>query len=159
MRAFQDGQGRAWEVALDVWRIKQVAARTGFQVGRMLDDGMAGLRELAADPVKFVDVLFVLCAGQAETRGVTEEGFFGALAGDPLEAAYEAFRGAFEDFSPRHLRTLLRASSAKAKVATERAVAKALKEIETDEGEAGDRPTSSPSATSAPASPASIPAG
>lgn len=166
MKSFKDGAGRTWDVEIDAWLIKQVAARTGVQLARLLDDNWALWGELVKDPVKFVDVLFVLVGDRAEKLGVSEEQFFRGLSGDPLEAAYEAFRGAFADFSPRHLRAILNAASDKAKVATERATEKALRtleretqkslaKIETWEPDA----TSSNSVTEPPVSPGSAPAG
>ena len=155
MRSFKDGAGRAWNVEITVLSIKQVAARTGFQIARLLDDNMAGFAALVSDPVKFVDVLFVLVGEQATKVPVTEEQFFRGLSGDALEAAYDAFRGAFEDFSPSHLRQILRAVSEKAKVAQQKATDAVLKRI----ADLGADPISSTSVTATPASPESIPAG
>ncbi|AMV30182.1 hypothetical protein VT84_37670 [Gemmata sp. SH-PL17] len=161
MRSFKDRAARNWDVSIDAWGIKQVAARTGFQIGTLLDDNMAGFGALVKDPVKFVDVLFVLLTDQVTRYGITEEQFFRGLAGDPLEAAYEAFRGAFADFSPSHLRKILNAATEKAKVAQHAATERMLRKIETLDplGEEPSASTSSRSATAPPESPASIPAG
>ncbi len=161
MKSFRDNVGRTWDVEITTWSVKQVASRTGFQIGSLLNDHMAGFTELASDPVKFVDVMFVLCGEQAAKVGITEEQFFRGLTGDALEAAYEAFRGAFADFSPSHLRKILNAVSAKAKVAQDQATEKVLQKIETIDllREPESASTSSSSASATPESPASIPAG
>lgn len=166
MRSFKDSRGRTWDVEINPLVMKRVKARTDFALAKLLDKNMELYGELISDPVKFVEVLFVIVSEQAEARKVSEDDFFACLSGDELEGAYDAFREAFQDFSPGHLRTVLRAADAKSKVATERKTERALRAIEAIDPDAEekrstpDQPaTSSPSATAAPASSASIPEG
>lgn len=130
MRSFKDSAGRNWDIEINPWFIKLVLSRTGFKLANLLDNNMALYGELTRDPLRFMDVLVALVSEQMETRKVTEEQFFKAIPGDPLEEAYEAFSLAFEDFCPSHLRKTLRAARAKTKLAMEKVTEKALKKIE-----------------------------
>jgi hypothetical protein len=143
-------------VELDAWALKKVNAATGVNVARMLDNNMALYGELVNDPAKFVDVLFALVGEQAAQKGVSEEQFYRGLQGDALEAAYGAFWEAFADFSPRHLREILRAVTEKAKVAGENKLKEVMDTIRAMG--TGAESTSSPSASRPPESPGSTPA-
>ncbi|HEY1191911.1 MAG TPA: hypothetical protein VGE74_30045 [Gemmata sp.] len=137
MSRFRDNVQREWSIVIDVVEMEKVHQRTGVTIWHLLKDGLAELRALQANPILFVRVLYVLCEGQAEKLGVTPEQFGRGLSGDALSDAYEAFLGAYADFSPSHLRPLIRQLMAKSIV---------------------DQ-TPSDSATNSPESSVSIPAG
>jgi hypothetical protein len=99
-RAFTDAAGREWSVSISVTAIKRVRASLGVDLYKLLDDGFAGLSSLLGDPVSLVDVIYVLCRGQADAAGVSDEAFGEAMAGDALESATSAFCGALVDFFP-----------------------------------------------------------
>lgn len=100
MRAFTDREGRQWPVSINVTAIKRCRALVDVDIHALLNDGFQGLAALLADPCKLVDVIFVLCQGEAEKRGVTDEDFGAALAGDALMAATDAFLAELADFFP-----------------------------------------------------------
>lgn len=152
MASFKDTAGREWTVAIDPWGIKQVRAKTGVHLGKLLEDKLAKYAELVSDPELLVDVIFVLCSEQAEKRNVTDEQFGRALGGDALEEATAAFVQAFSDFCPSRLRTILKAIHAKAATVQTAATAKALEAI-------NQLDVFSISATALPASSESIPQG
>ncbi|MDW8265237.1 MAG: hypothetical protein RMJ52_07880, partial [Gemmataceae bacterium] len=56
-----------------------------------LDDHFKGLGQLLGDPVKLVDVLYVLCQDEAHARQVSDEDFGRAMFGDAIHRATEAF--------------------------------------------------------------------
>lgn len=100
MRAFRDGNGKEWVVRIDVAQAKKVRAATGVDLTRLIDDKLAPLSALLADPIQFVDVLWVLCSEEARGRDVSDEAFGASLGGDSLAAATEAFVEALVDFFP-----------------------------------------------------------
>lgn len=113
MSVFRDGSGLEWVVEIDTWQLRVVRERTGFEIGKLLDDEMKRWNDLAADPVLFGSVLFALCADQVLQRGTTERQFHKGLAGEALESAHAAFRDAFVSFCPSRPREILRAAIGK----------------------------------------------
>ena len=127
---FRDAAGREWLVSIDVAKVKAVRDRTGVHLGRLLDDNLAKYQEVMSDPVTLIDVLYVLCAEQAEKAGVTDEQFGRAMGGDTIEHAATAFEEAFTDFCPSRLRNVLTALRTKAAKIQETGAARALAAIE-----------------------------
>ena len=100
MANFKDNSGREWDVAINVATVKRVKDLLGVNLFALLSDRLKGLGELLADPVRFVDVLYVIVKPQADAAGVTDEQFGGSLGGDTLQAAAEAFLEALGAFMP-----------------------------------------------------------
>lgn len=100
MKTFRDEEGREWLVKVHVAAVGRVRDRLGVDLYGLVDDGMKGLGALMGDPVKLVNVLYVLCQREAEARNISDEDFGAALAGDALEKATEAFLEALVDFFP-----------------------------------------------------------
>lgn len=146
MATFVDNQGREWAVSLDVAAMKRVRAAVGVDLYRALEGGLKGIAELLADGITFGDVLYVLCREQARDRGVTDEQFGAAIAGDAVEAAANAFVQAAVDFCPSQRRTALRAALAIG------ATVRDLVENETARHLEAARPSPSDSPTGPPAS-------
>src|SRR5207247_1616024 len=61
-----------------------------------------------ADPILFVNVLYVLCKAQADSRNVSDYDFGAAMNGDALEDASIAILEEVADFSPSQKREVLR---------------------------------------------------
>jgi hypothetical protein len=97
-QTFTDAEGRKWAVVLNVALAKKVRLATGVDVYRLADDGLKPLYALLADPITLVDVLYLLAG--AEGRAVAEESFGGAISGDVIQAAADAFVEALVDFFP-----------------------------------------------------------
>jgi len=155
MAVFRDGTGTEWVLEVNTWQLRVVRERTGFELGRLLEDGMSRWVELAADPVLFGSVLMALCADQVATRSTTERQFHTALAGEALEAAHDAFREAFLNFCPSRQRTILVAAQEKGREMQEAQAQEALQKI----GALAPAATSSGSVGSSPESSDSTPAG
>ena len=95
---FTDAEGRKWAVTLNVALAKRVRQATGVDVYRLADDGLKPLAVLLGDPITLVDVLYLLAG--AEAKAVSEESFGGAISGDVIQAAADAFVEALVDFFP-----------------------------------------------------------
>lgn len=116
MASFKDREKRDWSVDITVGSIKRVADRLKINLYSLIDDKMAGFQELMANPVKLVDVVYVLCLPQAEAAKISDEDFGGSLCGESLNAMQEAFTTALIDFFPdRSQAATLRKMIAKAK--------------------------------------------
>lgn len=164
MATFKDRTGREWVVEVNPTAMKRVREATGVHLGTVLNDDMAGLAALMADPIKLVDVLYVLCRDQAERHGLTDEGFGRQLDGDAYDAAADAFTEALANFSRPRLRNALRAMLRKEREYRTAAGAKAAAEFEAIDvaallAEAEKTATSKNSAGNSPASSASTPGG
>jgi hypothetical protein len=116
MHVFKDSNGRDWAVTINVAAVKRVRGTLDVDLPGLVG---VGLGELMQDPVKFVDVLYVLCRPQADTAGVSDEQFGAAFGGDTLERAAEAFVEELIDFFPAPRRGPLRALMAKSKAIDE----------------------------------------
>ena len=70
MRVFKDNAGRSWTIAIHVAAVKRVRGLLSLDLYSLLDERFAGLAKLLADPVDFVDVLYVLCKDDADRLGI-----------------------------------------------------------------------------------------
>lgn len=107
MSRFTDREGRDWVVRIDVWGIKQVRERTGFDIS-----GLPQRAEALTDPVLFSQVLWILCEDQAKAKGIDEKAFLQGIDGESLESADPVFSDAFLDFCPSRLRQALKDAQA-----------------------------------------------
>lgn len=103
-RCFKDSTGREWSVNVVVDTIEKVR-----EIGVDLGDVTAqAMKRLAIDDVLLVRSLWLICEAQADKAGVTPQQFGESLFGDALDDAYEALRGALDDFFPRRKREFWR---------------------------------------------------
>ena len=111
MKTFKDNADRIWSVTINVDAIKRV--RSLLQVDLM--EAVEGrlIERLMADPVLLCDVIYCVCKDEADARGVTDEEFGRAMAGDAIELATTALLEELVDFFPLGKRQLLRKALAK----------------------------------------------
>jgi hypothetical protein len=104
MAQFKDSEGREWSVKVVVDLVEKVR-----EIGVDLVDvtGQA-MKRLANDDVLLVRVMWLICEQQADDQHVTPAQFGAAMFGDALDSAYEALRGALDDFFPRRKRDFWR---------------------------------------------------
>ena len=98
MRIFKDAKGRPWEIAVDVVVIKRL--RTSIQFDLAGADVMATMRRLIEDPILTCDVVYAIVKPQADAVGISQDDFWGAMAGDPIDNALRAVLEEVTDFTP-----------------------------------------------------------
>ena len=103
MKTFRDNASRTWNLALNVYAVKKVRDLMGVDLldldsGDKPEDKL--LSRLIADPILLVDLLYVVCKGEADQKGVTDEQFGQAMAGDVIDTATKAFLEELADFTP-----------------------------------------------------------
>ena len=114
MRQFTDTKERVWDVELNVRQMKRVRDALGIDLVNVIQAGKDGavatdtLDRVANDPILLVDILWVLCEGQAKAAGVTDDDFGSSLAGDSISDATRAFLDELVDFFPGARRLFLK---------------------------------------------------
>lgn len=105
-RTFTDAEGRVWVVKYGYQSIKDVRdSELDFDLGTVLAGEADGLQRLGADPMLFIDLLYVMCRNQRPD--VSDVDFGEAMRGDALEEAQQAFLKALMDFCPSRQRKVL----------------------------------------------------
>lgn len=100
MPSFVDVKNRPWGVTVSAWSVGEVRKLLGVDLARLHEGGFKPLADLLADPVRLIDVVYVLCREQCEAQKVSDEDFGRAMLGDVLYAARDAFAGALVEFTP-----------------------------------------------------------
>ena len=105
MKSFTDNTGRTWTLVVNVATIKRVRALCGVDLNSIVEveDGKPAaklLERLSGDPVLLVDVLYAVCRPECEQKGVSDEDFGAAMAGDAVEQATDALLDEIVDFFP-----------------------------------------------------------
>ncbi len=105
MKSFTDNTGRTWTLVVNVATIKRVRALCGVDLNSIVEveDGKPSaklLERLSGDPVLLVDVLYAVCRPECEQKGVSDEDFGAAMAGDAVEQATDALLDEIVDFFP-----------------------------------------------------------
>ena len=139
MRQFTDTKERVWDVELNVRQMKRVRDVLGIDLVNVIQAGKDGavatdtLDRVANDPILLVDILWVLCEGQAKAAGVTDDDFGSSLAGDSISDATRAFLDELVDFFPGARRLFLKKAvdlARKYTAETKDVLAKALEDPE-----------------------------
>ena len=101
MKTFTDNAGRDWVIEINVASLKRVKGLTGTDLIALavsMDTSVA--ERLASDPILLCDVLYAVCKPQADERGVSDEEFGRAMAGDAIESATVALLEDIVGFCP-----------------------------------------------------------
>lgn len=128
MRQFKDEQGRPWTITINIGTVKKVRSLAKVDLLDLREGNL--FNDLAADPIKLGDVLWVLCEDDAKAASISELQFAAALAGDALDAATNALLEEIVDFFPKPQREVLRKALVKGREVQERQMARAMKELE-----------------------------
>jgi len=110
MATFKDAKNREWTVSLDAPKIRDVRARLEVD---LIDVQGKAIGELADNFCLLVDVLWVLCEKQAQTKNIKDSDFGESLVGDALMHAVNALTDAIIDFFPPDRREVLRTVASK----------------------------------------------
>ncbi len=97
-RRFTDRAGRSWNIDVSADTIRRVKRHLDVQLLDAVDPDSDLCASLGTDAALLVDVLYVVCMPDCERRGVSDEDFGRALAGDAMEEAAEALLRACADF-------------------------------------------------------------
>lgn len=100
MRTFRDSEGTEWEIRVNVYAVKSLRTALDLDLLSLIKDRMHGFGELMQDYPRFVDMLFVLCREQCNSRQLSDEDFARRLGGDALDNAAQAFVAEYADFFP-----------------------------------------------------------
>ena len=98
MASFKDCEGRLWDVRVNVETLRRVISLVKVDLLSIIEGDLAV--ELCDNPVKLCDILFAVCKPEADKRGVTDQDFGRAMAGDSIGDATAALLGEVADFSP-----------------------------------------------------------
>lgn len=128
MKTFTDNTGKTWSIAINVGAVKRVRASLDVN----LLDAVEGklIERLVSDPILLCDVIFVLCQQEAETRGITDEQFGQAMAGDAIDMATSALLEELVDFFPSGKRQVLTKALAKLKAFEAKVIELASKRLD-----------------------------
>lgn len=106
MKTFNDKNKKAWRIELTVGSARRVKADTGIDLVNIVAIGNQGkasseaLEKLIDDPFALVDVLYSLCAPQAEKENVGPEAFAELFDAPAIEAATTALVEEIINFFP-----------------------------------------------------------
>ena len=106
MKSFTDNLGRTWTLVVNVAAIKRVRAICGVDLNAIVEIDKDNnptaelLERLSTDPVLLVDVLYAVCKTECDQKGVSDEEFGAAMAGDAIEQATGALLDEIVDFFP-----------------------------------------------------------
>ena len=127
MASFDDSENRSWTLRIDVNAIRRVRDALGVDLPDLAGGPLLG--RVAGDPVLLVDILYVLCRGQAEDRSVEAEAFGAAMVGDAIDRATAALLEALADFCPSREAALIRQILEGGQALRERLLARAEKRL------------------------------
>ena len=120
MKTFTDNTGKTWSIAINLGAVKRVRASLDVNLLEAVEGKL--IERLVSDPILLCDVIFVLCQQEAEARGITDEQFGQAMAGDAIDAATSALLEELVDFFPSGKRQVLTKALAKLKAFEAKAI-------------------------------------
>lgn len=98
MKTFTDNAKRSWDVEINVAAIKRVRDLAQVDLLEIVEGKL--IDRLIRDPILLCDVVYAVCRPQAEQRGVSDEEFGRAMAGDAIEHATAALLEELVSFCP-----------------------------------------------------------
>ncbi len=98
MKTFNDNAGRTWTIAVNVDAIKRVRSLLEVDLLEIVEGTL--IEKLIRDPVLLCDVVYAVCKPEADAKGVSDEDFGRAMAGDAIEHATKALLEDLVGFSP-----------------------------------------------------------
>jgi len=98
MKTFTDNEGRSWTVEVNVAALKRAKGLAGVDLMAVLDGDL--IERFIRDPVLLCDALYAVCKPEADEKGVSDEDFGRAMAGDAIEHATAALLDEIVSFCP-----------------------------------------------------------
>jgi biotin synthase-related radical SAM superfamily protein len=98
MKTFTDNAGQTWTITVNVDAIKRVRGLLDVDLLEIVEGKL--IERLYCDPVLLCDVVYAVCKPEADEKGVSDEEFGRAMAGDAIEQATKALLEELVNFSP-----------------------------------------------------------
>ena len=100
MAKFRDAENREWTVSITVATLRRLKQELQTDLMKVLDDDCRLLAEFYDNPVRLVELLYVICELQIQQSDVSPEQFAEGFSGDVLMTATGALIEAIADFFP-----------------------------------------------------------
>ena len=130
MKTFKDTAARPWSLSLTIGSAKKI--RDLLEIDLFGDEISTIVTDLASDPVRLADVLWVLVSDEAAAKDISEDDFFGAFSGDVNEAATDLFLEELVQLYPEKKRIILHKILEKIRSAELRILEQAQAMVESD---------------------------
>lgn len=108
MPHFTDTEGRRWELELNIGLARRIKSLAGVDL--LAKNPTPEIAKIIEDLETLVNVLWIVCERQAQTRDVDEEDFAWALGGETFHPAVYGLLEAIVNFSPPHRRGAMAAA-------------------------------------------------
>lgn len=129
MKIFKDSLNRTHTVTINVASVRTVRDTKKVDLWRAFDDQGQVLQSLLADPITFVEVIYLLTGGKPGDEAA-EADFCRGIDGDTLDRLTTAFQEELLDFFPPPRRAILQRMLAKARELTTAAESQASRQID-----------------------------
>ncbi len=133
MKTFADNSARTWAITVNVAAVKRVRELLQVNLLEIADQKGKLLERLVDDPCLLCDILFCLVKPEADAKGISDEDFGRALAGDALGAATDALLQEIADFFPKGRREILHRILGKLTALQDKATSLALLKLDDPE--------------------------
>lgn len=100
MKAFKDQSGKVWTLQINVSSVKRCRAHAEVDLPGLFDDECKGLQALTSDPIKFIELIYVLIQEEAKERNISQDDFESSMSGDAIECCMDAFLAELIEFFP-----------------------------------------------------------
>lgn len=107
-RQFVDSAGRTWSIVITVATLRRVKHALRVQLLDAVNPDAKLCAQLGLDACLLADCLYLVCEEQCRDRGVSDEEFGRALAGDAIGEAAEALLRGIADFFPNRAQRMAR---------------------------------------------------
>jgi len=90
MKTFKDTEGREWRLSVNAFTLKALRDAKGIDLLSVTEKESGLMGRLFDDHILVAEVAYHLCQSQIKERGVSEESFYSAMAGDAIDGALTA---------------------------------------------------------------------
>mgnify|MGYP000980434925 CR=1 FL=1 len=108
MQSFQDRNGKTWTLDLNIATWRRVKAETGIDLADVMTEreGQSDLQRLT-DPIKLMEVIYILCVPAADRATITGEVLMAAMDMETVEKASDALLDEIVNFCRPAVKTIL----------------------------------------------------
>jgi len=128
MKIIKDLKGREWKLSITVGSVKRVKSELNLDIYNVANKDF--LKAIIEDPIKFIDMLFVLVEDQAEDLDVDDIEFGKSFDGDTIAESVNSFLEELVNFFPPSKRESLKKALAMTMEMTEKAGQEMVKKLD-----------------------------